>query len=245
MIETEMKFKVADINAAGVIWQKLHSLGYESEPIVKEVDTYYNPPGISFGLTDEAFRIRESKQSDIDLTYLTYKGPKQGDIGKIREELEVCVSLGDTTKLHQIFTALRFEIVGVVSKDRTAYVHPLNAVRVMYDNVSHLGHYFELEVLTQSERQTQEAFSLIKNFALGIGLEKEERRGYIQIQMAKYLSEISKYVLGKSSTYREISLNEDFMRYVEESKGIHEAAANDFRVACLASLSALQYAKDE
>lgn len=119
-------------------------IGPPNEEIV-QIDTYFQSPVNDFYHTDEALRIRrilsENKEEKIEVTY---KGPKQGEEMKIREEVNLGVS--QYTDAIKIFQRLGFSIVKDISKKRTNwYKQPFT---LSFDEVKGLGNYIEVEIIT-------------------------------------------------------------------------------------------------
>lgn len=193
MFEVEMKFKVEDYSN---IKNKLVELGFQ--PCIErvEVDIYYNAPDRDFAITDEALRFRHiqltgsymSKMSigEIETStsnILTYKGPKQGDKGKIRVEHEtVCHSQQEADNLKKIIHFLGYSQTLEVRKKRTFYYLSKDNIEITLDNVDGLGYFIELEI---KSTQMKAALAKIENFAKKLGLSNEERRSYLELLLEK------------------------------------------------------------
>jgi adenylate cyclase class 2 len=178
MFEVEMKFPVVNANET---LQKLNELGFHQHSMHHEVDTYFNAPDRDFAATDEALRIRTINEH----CRVTYKGPKQGDKGKVRKEIEVALADGSAAKLRSILTALRYQPSLDVKKARTMYLHPAQKdVEISWDDVADLGTFVELEVRVPEGDQS-EALAFIKQLSEALGLGKEERRSYLELLLAR------------------------------------------------------------
>ena len=181
MIEVELKVKV-DKEEVEDLSHKLRELGFKRYGIVEEIDTYFKGIDRDFRETDEALRIRES----IDLErgdrryYLTYKGPKLDSISKTREEYQVKVEDGDTTKI--ILEKLGFKKVPPLRKVREIYKK--DDVTVSIDRVEDIGYFLEFEksVKSESEREgaIRELMDLIRTLDLDEG--RLIRASYLELR---------------------------------------------------------------
>lgn len=180
MTEVEMKFLVVDPEATR---RHLENLGYQAQFTQHEHDTYYNAPDRDFAKTDEAFRVRQVH----DQTTLTYKGPKQGDQGKIRTELEVALATGHhpAAVLQQMLANLGYRRTLVVNKKRTYYrdLTQESDIVISWDEVERLGTFLEIEAMV-GDGDRQETLSRIQAIARGLGLDKDERRSYLELLLA-------------------------------------------------------------
>ncbi len=178
MLEVEMKFPVLN---ATQIQAKLQALGFRTTPALFEVDRYYNAPDRDFAQTDEALRIRQQS----DNVKLTYKGPKQGNEGKVRKELELALAAGTAVTMHRLLEALRYTPSIEVRKQRTKYYHPAQKdIEIAWDEVEQLGTFIELE-LQVPEGDQAEALLVLQAMAQTLGLGPEERRSYLELLLVK------------------------------------------------------------
>lgn len=133
MIEVEIKLPVRDRRN---LQKKLEEDGFVKSHLVRETDRYFNGVDRDFKKTDEAFRIRKTewlersalKEDSVltgdvpeQTTYITYKGPKLGNVGMSREELETTV--GDAKVMREILISLGYRPVQSVVKTRQYYSH--------------------------------------------------------------------------------------------------------------------------
>src|SRR5947209_17887295 len=88
MLEVEMKFPGADFAR---LERSLSEWGATADPPLEEADHYFNSPDRDFAVTDEALRLRRIGSTNR----VTYKGPKRGNVGKTRTEIEVPLAEGD------------------------------------------------------------------------------------------------------------------------------------------------------
>lgn len=176
MLEVEMKFAV--VAPAKTKMQLMH-LGFHPEKTVFEVDRYYNAPDRDFARTDEALRIRQVGENG----YLTYKGPKRGKLGKIRQEHEIELTTGSVASMHQILLDLRYTPSIEVRKNRTRYLHAAQKdIIISWDEIEDLGTFIELELLVPESDQA-EALTCIQSLAESLGLTGEERRSYLEMKL--------------------------------------------------------------
>ena len=73
MIEVEVKAK---INSFKEMEEKLDEIGAIKTKKEFQEDIYFNSPVVDFAQTDEALRIRTTKENDKTNIFITYKGPK-------------------------------------------------------------------------------------------------------------------------------------------------------------------------
>jgi adenylate cyclase, class 2 len=178
MLEVEMKFPVPNADATR---QKLRDLGFRQHATRQEVDRYFNAPDRDFGQTDEALRIRQINERCI----LTYKGPKRGQLGKVRKEIEVDLASGSARHMTDILEQLRYKPSIEVKKARTFFLHSAQKdVEVSWDEVEGLGTFVELE-LKVPEEDGPVALTCLQQLAQALGLEKEERRSYLELSLAR------------------------------------------------------------
>ncbi|MBL8824489.1 MAG: class IV adenylate cyclase [Planctomycetia bacterium] len=171
-----MKFPVVDPAETKM---QLKQLGFHADRTEHEVDRYYNAPDRDFVQTDEALRIRQIGENG----YLTYKGPKRGSQGKVRKEHEVELTTGSAARMHQILLDLRYIPSIEVRKNRTRYFHTVQKdVTISWDEVEGLGTFIELELLVP-ESDKAEALTCIQSLAQSLGLEREERRAYLELKL--------------------------------------------------------------
>jgi len=181
MIEVELKVKV-DREEVEDLSHKLRDLGFKRCRIVEEIDTYFNGIDRDFRETDEALRVRES----IDLEkgerryYLTYKGPKLDSISKTREEYQVGVENGDTTKT--ILEKLGFKKIPPIRKVREIYRK--GDILVSIDRVEGIGYFLECEKSVKSKSEKEDAIGELMDLIRSLGLDKKEliRASYLELR---------------------------------------------------------------
>ncbi|HEY4758978.1 MAG TPA: class IV adenylate cyclase [Thermoguttaceae bacterium] len=175
--EVEQKFPVSDMLA---LQERLISLGAKITDPQLEVDLYFAHPARDFAITDEALRIRRKGPKN----FLTYKGPKIDSTTKTRQEIDLELPLGEESARSwcNMFAALGFTTVCEVSKRRSkVLVHWQNReIECSLDDVESLGHFCELELLTD-HAGLEPAKACIASLAAELGLKKSERRSYLEL----------------------------------------------------------------
>ncbi|MEJ2249212.1 MAG: class IV adenylate cyclase [Candidatus Lokiarchaeota archaeon] len=199
MIEVEIKAKINDPEE---IKSKLKNLGARYLVSLEHKDTYYNMPRKlrDFRKTDEALRIRESKEFKTSNPndgenqfkyYLTYKGEKIDDQTKTRKELEV--KFENVENLKEILDTLNFRDIITVKKKRDLYeiIYDDNKIECLIDYLPILDQFFiEVEVIVELKEQvsqkTKELFSFLKE----LNIEKSDsiRKSYLELIVEKLQS---------------------------------------------------------
>lgn len=186
MHEIEMKFKVDDEQQ---LVSKLEELQYKASVRRTEEDIYYSAPDRDFAKTDEALRFRnvflvDERGAAFDqANILTYKGPKQGNKGKIRKEVEVpFYRFSEIETMKEMLDLLGYKKVLTVCKHRTFYYLTQSNLEVTLDTVAGLGTFVELEIRSEN---TETAMQQIEDLASKLGLDKEERRSYLELLLEK------------------------------------------------------------
>lgn len=180
MLEIEMKFPVTDFTSIGARLRDWQATG---DPPREDRDRYYNAPDRDFAVTDEALRIR----SIGDKNFITYKGPKRDAQTKTRTEVEVPLADGPevANAFGRILTHLGYRPVAVVRKGRRVFHvrRQAFAVEVCLDQVEELGCFVEVEILA-AEDQLEAARNVLVEIAKQLGLEKSERRSYLELLLS-------------------------------------------------------------
>ena len=191
MIEVEIKLPVRDRRN---LQKKLEEDGFVKSRLVRETDRYFNGVDRDFKKTDEAFRIRKTewlersalKEDSVltgdvpeQTTYITYKGPKLGNVGMSREELETTV--GDAKVMREILISLGYRPVQPVVKTRQYYSH--KDMTACVDQVTGLGDYLELEIIVETEAEREGALQRIENVlvSLGYSMKDTTRHSYLSM----------------------------------------------------------------
>jgi adenylate cyclase class 2 len=169
-IEVEIKAKIENLKS---IEDKLTLLNAIFKEEIVEEDHYFQHPCRNYSKTDEALRIRISKNK----YFLTYKGPKIDKDTKSRAEIEI--SIEDPESCQMLLERLGFKDVGSVFKKRRTYL--FQGCSIMLDSVQNLGEFIEIECFGDFNACKKSVFSIaklleIKNF---------ERRSYIELLKQK------------------------------------------------------------
>lgn len=177
MLEIEQKFVCPDF---AVIEKRLNEWQARRGEEQLEADHYFNAPDRDFARTDEAFRLRRIGSAN----FLTYKGPKQPGIVKVRTELEIPLRDGDEAaeQFMQLLAHLSYRPVAVVRKQRRYYHLERGgfALIVCLDEVQQLGRYVEVEIIAPEE-QAEAARCVLTETAAALGLTQLERRSYLNL----------------------------------------------------------------
>ncbi len=181
--EVELKYPLAD---RGPIEEVVGRLAARFHPPAEQVDRYFSHPCRDFARTDEALRLRR----EGDSVAITWKGPRIGDRGKTRREIELpllpspptagaLATLADWTALLE---ALGFRQVAEVAKSRRKARVPWGGgeVEVVIDHVVGLGDFLELEILAD-EGGVSGALADLETFAVELGCDQPERRSYLEM----------------------------------------------------------------
>ncbi len=175
--EVEQKFPVLDITA---VQANLATLGTSLSPPRLEVDVYFAHPARNFAQTDEALRIRRTGEANC----ITYKGPKIDPTTKTRRELELPLGSGDESagQWRLLLETLGFQPVGEVRKQRReARVDwEGRTVTVVLDDVERLGHFVELELISE-ESELDASRKCLASLAKRLELHDSERHGYLHM----------------------------------------------------------------
>lgn len=155
--EVESKNRV---ESTDVIIKILEDNDAEFLGISMQDDMYYNSLIRDYAKTDEALRIRNTGVS----AELTYKGPKVKTAGaKAREEYNVVISSAED--MEKVLLKTGFFVSKGVRKRREEYLF-MDAT-IALDMVEGLGHFVEIEIISDDKDSAAEKINEIKEF-LGI-----------------------------------------------------------------------------
>lgn len=179
--EVEQKFAIADPAA---VEKKLIALGGTFIAAVEQVDRYFGHPARDFAQTDEALRIRRVGEENR----ITYKGPKIDAVTKTRREIELPLAPGAQAAddFSTLLEALGFRRVAEVRKHRrTASLRWRGReLEAALDEVEHVGRFVELEC-SADEKDLDPARECLASLAKELGLEKSERRSYLELLLER------------------------------------------------------------
>jgi adenylate cyclase class 2 len=136
--EIEAKLKVDSLQE---VERKLGQVNAEYVEEQLQKDTYFDDVDSSLKSGDRALRIRRQRGGQKEKTFLTYKGPKQKDDFKKRQEIEIEIADGDSAE--ELLSALRYEKALVFEKRRQVW--QLNDCVVCLDELPLLGSFVEIE----------------------------------------------------------------------------------------------------
>jgi len=184
-LEVEQKFPVPEL---APVESALARLGAQPGPSQEERDLYFGHPARDFSQTDEALRIRRKGPG----VFITYKGPKIDQTTKTRREIEL--PLGPSERPAEDTAAAWAELLLALGFRRVAEVCKLRRkarlarhgfqVEICLDQVSELGSFVELEVVAQDD-QLDRARACLAKLAGELGLEKSERRSYLELLLER------------------------------------------------------------
>ena len=175
MIEVEVKAKIDSFEE---MEEKLCEMGAVKTKREFQEDIYFNSPVVDFAKTDEALRIRTTKEDGNSNIFITYKGPKIDSQSKTRREIEM--GIDDAQKCSGIFEAIGFKKVRAVRKNRQYYSY--ENFEISLDDVEGLDPYMEIEVALSDGEDYSEAqntiFKLFEKLGITDGF---ERTSYLEL----------------------------------------------------------------
>ena len=136
--EIEAKLKV---DTGEEVERKLGEVGAEFVEEQLQTDTYFDDADGSLKSGDRALRVRRQRSGKTEKTFLTYKGPKQKDDFKKRQEIEI--EIGNVDSAQELISALGYEKVLVLEKKRRVW--HLDDCIVSLDELPLLGGFVEIE----------------------------------------------------------------------------------------------------
>ena len=175
MIEVEVKAKIESFSE---MEEKLDKIGAIKTKKEFQEDIYFNSPVVDFAQTDEALRIRTTKENDKTNIFITYKGPKIDKESKTRREIEIGIE--DSQKCSDIFEEIGFKKVRTVRKNRQYYT--FENFEISLDDIEGLDPYMEIEIaLSDGEDYSQAQNSIFDLFEkLGV-TDGFERTSYLEL----------------------------------------------------------------
>ena len=175
MIEVEVKAKIDNFED---MREKLDKLGANKTKEEFQEDIYFNSPIVDFAKTDEALRIRTTKQGDEKHVFITYKGAKIDSKSKTREEIEFGIE--DSEKCTKTFEHVGFKKVRVVRKNREYYSY--KNFEISLDDIEGLTPYMEIEIgLEDGSDYTQAQDSIFEVFEQLDITDGFERTSYLEL----------------------------------------------------------------
>ena len=175
MIEVEVKAKIDNFED---MEKRLNELGASKTKKEFQEDIYFNSPVVDFAESDEALRIRTTRQNDEEHIFITYKGPKIDSKSKTRKEIEMGIE--EAQKCSEIFEAIGFRKVRTVTKNRQYYTY--ENFEISLDDVENLDPYMEIEIALEDGSDyddTQNSiFELFEKLGITDGF---ERTSYLEL----------------------------------------------------------------
>jgi adenylate cyclase class 2 len=175
--EVEQKHPVSEFAS---LEETLRAMGVAISGAEEELDLYFAHPLRDFAETDEALRIRRKG----DESWITYKGPKIDSTTKTRREIELPLGGEAATAIRWqgLLEELGFTVAGEVRKSRRRAEVPWEGgpVGMTLDEVGGLGTFVELEIQSDAAG-IDAARSRLAELARRLGLEKSERRSYLEL----------------------------------------------------------------
>jgi adenylate cyclase class 2 len=136
--EIEAKLKIDSLQE---IENKLLKLDAEFLEEQSHIDYYFDDVDSQLAKTDRCLRLRRQLTKEQETIFLTYKGPKEKDQLKKRQEIEIEVGNVDSTR--KLLSALGYDQALVVEKKRRIY--RLGGCVVALDELPLLGSFVEIE----------------------------------------------------------------------------------------------------
>ena len=175
MIEVEVKAK---INSFEEMEERLTEIGAEKTKKEFQEDIYFNSPVVDFAETDEALRIRTTKENNKTNIFMTYKGPKIDSKSKTRKEIKMGIE--DSEKCADIFEEIGFKKVRAVRKNRQYFEY--ENFEISLDDIEGLEPYMEIEIALNDGEDYSEAqnriFKLFERLGITDGF---ERTSYLEL----------------------------------------------------------------
>ncbi len=136
--EIEAKLKVDSLQE---IAEKLNELSDEFLEEQLQTDSYFDDANRNLKETDRCLRLRRQSADDREKVFLTYKGAKERDKFKKRQEIEIEIKSADSAE--RLLSALGYEKVLVFEKRRRIW--QLDECSVALDELPLLGSFVEIE----------------------------------------------------------------------------------------------------
>ena len=136
--EIEAKLKVDSLKE---VEGRLAEVGAEFVEEQLQTDTYFDDADGVLKSGDRAFRLRRQRSGQKEKTFLTYKGTKQKDDFKKRQEIEI--EIGDGDSAEEMLSALGYEKALVFEKKRRLW--QLGDCVICIDELPLLGSFVEIE----------------------------------------------------------------------------------------------------
>ncbi len=136
--EIEAKLKVESLKD---IEERLAEVGAEFLAEQSQTDSYFDDTKSSLQKSDRALRLRRQVTENEEKFLLTYKGAREKDNFKKRQEIEI--EIKDTVSTENLLSALGYEKVLEFEKQRCIW--QLDDCEVALDQLPLLGSFVEIE----------------------------------------------------------------------------------------------------
>jgi len=136
--EIEAKLKV---ESPQEVENRLAGLKAEFLEEQSQIDYYFDDVNRTLTKTDRCLRLRRQLTKEQEKVFLTYKGPKEKDQLKKRQEIEI--EVGNVDSVRKLLSALGYDQALVVEKKRRIY--RLGGCVVALDELPLLGSFVEIE----------------------------------------------------------------------------------------------------
>jgi adenylate cyclase class 2 len=136
--EIEAKLKVDSLME---VEKKLTELGAEFLAEQEQTDYFFDDANGTLIASDRALRLRLQAATGSKRFFLTYKGAKEKDNFKKRQELEIEILEAD--RMEELLSALGYEKVLTVEKKRRVWKY--GECSVVLDRLPLLGDFIEIE----------------------------------------------------------------------------------------------------
>jgi adenylate cyclase class 2 len=137
-VEIEAKLKVDSLQE---IADKLTALDAEFLQEQMQTDYYFDDANTTLTKTDRCLRLRRQRTAEEQRLFLTYKGAKEKDEFKKRQEIEIEVT--DADSADKLLSEIGYERALVVEKKRRVW--RFRQCSVALDELPSLGNFVEIE----------------------------------------------------------------------------------------------------
>ncbi len=174
--EVELK---ARLHHPAAVEAKAAQLGALKKETFKE-DVYFRRAGVTAPVPKDRFRLRREAGQAV----VTFKEKVVADGAEVNRETEF--SVDNEFAFFQF--AHRFGFEPFVVKRKKSRVYQVGRVAVELNEVEHLGHFIEIEILVEQEAETPFARTEIARMFTRLGLQPEdlEPRFYVQMLQQAY-----------------------------------------------------------
>ena len=136
--EIEAKLKVDSLQE---IKSRLAELGAEFLEEQLQTDNYFDDADTTFKKSDKCLRLRRLLVGKSERFFLTYKGAREKNEFKKRQEIEI--EVGDGNSAEKLLSVLGYEKALVFEKKRRVY--RLDQCKIALDELPSLGSFVEIE----------------------------------------------------------------------------------------------------